>query len=85
MSKGSILVLVGVLLLVLPISGFPISVENWFVALFGAIVAGIGASIRIKKRMEAPAISVSVNQTVSSVPVDVISETPSTPHISSIA
>lgn len=74
MSKGSALVLVGVLTLLLPISGLPVMITNWFLVLFGAITVGIGASLRMRKHAESAATP--------PVPAQVL---PNEPHLSSIA
>ena len=49
MSRSSILILVGVLVMLTPFSGMPISIRNLVLVVFGATILGIGLSVRTEK------------------------------------
>lgn len=53
MSRESILIVVGVLLMVSPFIGLPLSILMWFYLAFGLLIAGIGASLRLRKKRRA--------------------------------
>lgn len=55
MSRESILIVIGVLLMVSPFIGLPLSILMWFYLAFGLLIAGIGASLRLRKKRRAPA------------------------------
>jgi hypothetical protein len=46
MSRTSALILLGVLILIVPFSGLPISFRSLLTIIFGACVLGIGLSLR---------------------------------------
>jgi hypothetical protein len=46
MSRASSLILVGVLLILTPFSGFPIAIRSLLVVVFGLVVLGLGLSLR---------------------------------------
>lgn len=50
MSRESILIVVGVLLMVSPFIGLPLSILMWFYLAFGLLIVGIGASLRLRKK-----------------------------------
>lgn len=49
MSRPSILILLGVLVMLMPFSGLPIAMRSLFMVFFGACVFGIGLSLRAGK------------------------------------
>lgn len=49
MSRPSILILLGVLTILAPFSGLPVSVRTLLTIIFGACVFGIGISMRTHK------------------------------------
>ena len=49
MSRTSTLILLGLLVILAPFSGLPISIRNLFAVIFGACVLGIGLSLRAHK------------------------------------
>lgn len=46
MSRPSILILLGVLIILAPFSGLPIAIWKLLLVIFGAYVLGIGLSLR---------------------------------------
>jgi hypothetical protein len=46
MSKGSIIILLGLLSLIVPFTGFPMSVKTVMAVMFGAIMMGLGYLVR---------------------------------------
>lgn len=57
MSRASTLILLGVLVILAPFSGFPIAIRNLFAVIFGASVLGIGLTLRARearRRAESP-------------------------------
>ena len=46
MSRPSILILLGVLVILTPFSGLPINIRTLLLIIFGAYVFGIGLSLR---------------------------------------
>lgn len=48
MSRPSILILVGILIIIAPFSGLPMSVRHLFLVIFGAFVFGVGLSLRTR-------------------------------------
>ena len=46
MSRASTLILLGILAVLVPFSGFPIAIRSLFAVILGACVAGIGLSMR---------------------------------------
>lgn len=53
MSRESILIVVGILLMVSPFIGLPLSILMWFYLAFGLLIASIGASLRLRKKRRA--------------------------------
>lgn len=49
MSKSSLLVVLGILVILAPFSGMPIALRNLLEVILGIIVLGIGLSIRVPK------------------------------------
>ncbi len=49
MSRTSTLILLGVLILLVPFSGLPISFRSLLTLVFGAVVLGIGLSLRARE------------------------------------
>jgi uncharacterized membrane protein YqgA involved in biofilm formation len=49
MSRTSTLILLGVLIILAPFSGLPISIRNLFTVIFGVCVLGIGLSMRARE------------------------------------
>ncbi|HEY4501221.1 MAG TPA: hypothetical protein VJI70_03070 [Candidatus Paceibacterota bacterium] len=49
MSRPSILILLGVLTILAPFSGLPVSIRTLLIVVFGACVLGIGVSMRANK------------------------------------
>lgn len=49
MSRPSILILLGVLVMLMPFSGLPIAIRSSIIVFFGACVFGIGLSMRTSK------------------------------------
>ena len=54
MSRSSTLILVGVLIIIAPFSGFPSALRGLFAAILGAIVIGFGISERSRDAKESP-------------------------------
>ena len=48
MSRPSILILLGILVILTPFSGLPISIRSLLSVIFGACVLGIGLSLRAR-------------------------------------
>lgn len=48
MSRTSALILLGVLILIVPFSGLPVSFRSLLTLIFGACVLGIGLSLRAR-------------------------------------
>ena len=48
MSKSSVLILIGILTILTPFSGLPMSIRHLLFAILGAFVFGIGLSLRTK-------------------------------------
>lgn len=46
MSRTSTIILLGVLIILMPFSGLPISIRTLFTVIFGASVLGIGLALR---------------------------------------
>jgi len=55
MSRSSTLILLGVLVILAPFSGLPITFRNLFAVIFGACVLGIGLSMRAREVRSAAA------------------------------
>ena len=49
MSRTSALILLGILILITPFSGLPMTLRSLFLVIFGACVLGIGLSMRANK------------------------------------
>ena len=49
MSRAGILILLGVLVILTPFSGFPIAIRSLFAVILGACVLGIGLAMRVHK------------------------------------
>ena len=49
MSRPSILILLGILTILAPLSGLPMSIRSLLSVIFGACVLGIGLSMRAHK------------------------------------
>jgi len=49
MSRSSVLILLGILVILAPFSGLPISARSLFSVIFGACVLGIGFYMRANK------------------------------------
>jgi len=49
MSRSSLLILLGMLVILVPFSGFPISLRTLLAVIFGACVFGIGLKMRTHK------------------------------------
>ena len=49
MSRSSTLILLGLLAIIIPFSGLPIAIRNFLAVVVGAIVFGMGISIRTPK------------------------------------
>ncbi len=49
MSRPSMLILIGVLTILAPFSGLPVSFRTLLTIIFGACVLGIGLSLRVNK------------------------------------
>ncbi|MFA6519735.1 MAG: hypothetical protein WCT41_02845 [Candidatus Paceibacterota bacterium] len=49
MSRASTLILLGVLVILAPFSGFPVAIRSLFAVIFGACVLGIGLSMRARE------------------------------------
>lgn len=54
MSRERLLMLLGILILVSPYVGLPLSILAWVLPLLGGIVLGIGASYAMRKRNQQP-------------------------------
>ncbi len=54
MSKSSLLVLLGILVILAPFSGMPIALRNLSEVIFGIIVLGMGLSMRVPKNPKEP-------------------------------
>jgi len=50
MSRSSSLILLGILVILAPFSGMPITARNLFAVIFGACVFGIGLSMRARHK-----------------------------------
>ena len=50
MSRSSTLILFGVLVILTPFSGLPITFRSLLSVIFGACILGIGLSIRVHKQ-----------------------------------
>lgn len=50
MSRESILIVVGVLLMVSPFVGLPLAILMWFYLALGLLIALIGTSLRLRKK-----------------------------------
>lgn len=50
MSRSSTLILLGVLVILAPFSGFPMSIRSLIAVICGACVLGIGLSMRVHKQ-----------------------------------
>ncbi|MEK7135650.1 MAG: hypothetical protein AAB831_00630 [Patescibacteria group bacterium] len=50
MSRSSILILLGILTILAPFSGLPMSIRSLLSVIFGACVLGIGISMRANKQ-----------------------------------
>ena len=49
MSRSSVLILLGILVILAPFSGFPMTFRSLLAVIFGACVLGIGISMRANK------------------------------------
>lgn len=49
MSRSSLLILIGVLIILVPFSGLPAAIRTLLAVIFGACVLGIGISMRARK------------------------------------
>lgn len=49
MSRPSILIILGILIVLVPFSGLPVSIRTILTVILGAIVFGIGLSLRINR------------------------------------
>ncbi|HEV7121512.1 MAG TPA: hypothetical protein VGN56_01645 [Candidatus Paceibacterota bacterium] len=52
MSRERLLMLLGILVLVSPFVGLPLSLLAWVLPVLGGLVLGIGASYAMRKRMQ---------------------------------
>ena len=68
MSRTSTLILLGVLAMLAPFSGFPIAFRNLLAVIFGACVAGIGFSMRAHEARSAAAGQPSIETPPTSEP-----------------
>lgn len=50
MSRESILIVVGMVLMVSPFVGLPLSILMWFYLALGLLIALIGTSLRLRKK-----------------------------------
>ncbi|MCX6787555.1 MAG: hypothetical protein NT108_00095 [Candidatus Kaiserbacteria bacterium] len=55
MSRASTLILLGILAILVPFSGLPISIRSLLAVMFGACVSGIGLSLRAREARTASA------------------------------
>jgi len=49
MSRASTLILLGVLVIIAPFSGFPVALRSFFSVVLGAFVLGIGLALRANR------------------------------------
>ena len=49
MSRSSILILLGILIILTPFSGLPITIRTLLTIIFGACVLGVGLSLRSRE------------------------------------
>ena len=68
MSRTSTLILLGILVILAPFSGFPIGFRDLLAVVFGACVAGIGLSMRVHEARSAAAKQPSAETPSSSEP-----------------
>ncbi|MES2995165.1 MAG: hypothetical protein V4681_03985 [Patescibacteria group bacterium] len=53
MSRESLLIIIGALLMISPFTGLPLSILMWFYLALGLIVALIGVTLRIRRKRRA--------------------------------
>jgi len=53
MSRESMLIVVGILVMLSPFSGFPLSLLTWLYLFIGLVIVGIGISFRLAHRRRA--------------------------------
>lgn len=53
MSRTSILILVGILVILTPFSGLPVAIRTPLIVIFGACVFGIGLTLRVREARRA--------------------------------
>ncbi|MDP1707445.1 MAG: hypothetical protein Q8L30_02735 [bacterium] len=49
MSRPSILIIIGILTIIVPFSGLPVSARSLLTVILGACVLGIGLSLRVNR------------------------------------
>lgn len=73
MSRNSIIILLGILIILAPFSGLPAAVRTLLEVVLGACVAGIGLSLRVRAVQEAQAAAVIETPLGESAPVQGVS------------